>query len=272
VPLTPQGILGHTITEDEFRLLGYLDARHYLTSSTARFADWDSSFSTAHPDWHKRIEVQSALADVLYDVIKGEPAGRPRKIIFLGASKGTIATYFHMAALRRAGLLDDFAVTILDYLWEPLLITQRGEFEVTARAEADMGLADELSITEYRRRLASCEIVRGNVCDTGLPDNAYDVVVAPYIQHHLGFLDKEFACAEMVRMTVPGGLCLLGDLTFDYPAFSEWLAAHAVETVPYALESFVPMDDHLAMFGDLEVLERRSGSFYYSCALRKPAG
>lgn len=269
MPITPRGIVGHTLSEDEFRMLGYLDSRYFLESSTARFAEWDSSFSTKHPDWTKRIEVQSALADLLYEMIRDEPMRPDREILFLGASKGTIATYFHMAALRRAGVLDNFRFTILDFLWEPLLVTQRGEFEVTEEAEADMGLAADLTIAEYKRRLAGCSIQQGNVCATGLPDWRFDVVVAPYIQHHLGYLDKAAACREMERIAKPGGLLLLGDLTFDYPAFSEWLAEHVVEAVPYALESFVSVDSHLAMFGASEVLAARSGSFYYSCALRR---
>ncbi|WP_328904158.1 class I SAM-dependent methyltransferase [Streptomyces sp. NBC_00441] len=272
MPVTPEGILGHTITEDEFQLLRYIDSRHFLSSSTARFTEWDSSFSTDHPDWKKRIEVQESLGEVAGAVLGAEPREPGRKILFVGASKGTIATYFHLVALRRAGILEDFSVSILDFLWEPLEVTQKGSFEVTAQAETDIGQAGTMTVAEYKERLATATMIQGNACATELPDAEYDVVVAPYLQHHMGILDKQLACEEMVRITKPGGVMLLGDLTFDYPAFCEWLAAHAVEEVPYALESFVTADEHIAMFGDSEVLARRDGSFYYSIALRRPLG
>lgn len=269
MPVTPRGIVGHTLSEQEFRLLGYLDSRYFLESSTARFSDWDSSFSTKHPDWFKRIEVQSALATLLYESVRDAPRRPDQRILFLGASKGTVATYFHMAALQRAGVLDDYHFTILDYLWEPLLVTQRGEFDVDPQAETDIGVTDLLTIDEYKQRLTGSAIAQGNVCATGLPEASFDVVVAPYIQHHLGYLDKELACVEMERIARPGALLLLGDLTFDYPAFTEWLGEHVVEEVPYALESFISVDEHVAMFRSSDLLTKRSGSFYYSTALRR---
>jgi hypothetical protein len=271
MPITPEGIAGHSISEDEFRLLKYIDGRFFLSSSTSRFTDWDSSFSTAHPDWKKRIEVQSALADLAFTTVgeTGHQAGR--QMIFLGASKGSIATYFHMAALRRAGILDDFHISILDFLMEPLLVTQRGDFEVSEQAERDIGLSETISISEFKQRLSQTTLVQGNVCDTGLPDSSYDVVVAPYIQHHLSLLDKRRACAEMLRVVKSGGILLLGDLTFDYRSFLEWLSWHTTEDVPYALESFVSMEEHKDMFGMAEYLAGSKGSYYYSLAMRRPA-
>lgn len=268
--ITAQGITGHTISAEEFELLGLIDSRLYLSSSTDRFAEWDSSFAVHHPDWPARVKVQSALSRLTWDHVATLPREADRKIIFLGASKGTIASYFHLAELARADVVDDFEVTVLDFLWEPLLATQRGEFEVPEQAVTDIGVADVLTIEEYRRRLAKTIMVQANVCETGLPDVNFDVVVAPYIQHHLNFFDKRLACAELVRICKPGGHILLGDLTFTHESFQPWLAAHAVEAVPYALESFIGMDEHIALFGEgVRVLEAVPGSFYYSAVLQR---
>ncbi len=274
MPITEGGITDHQLTREEFALLGLIDSRHYLGSAGERFTEWDHSFATDHPDWHRRVEVQGALAHLFGEVVSQQPpppADQRFKLIFLGASLGSIATYFHLAELARLGRLEDFELHILDYLWEPLVQTQQGNFKVSSQAEEDMGVKGVMSAAEYKTRLAKSQIHQGNIAEMPLEGASFDFVVAPYVQHHLNLLDKTRACLEMLRITRPGGVCLLGDLTFDYERFSRWLAEHESEQVPYALESFVPIDQHIALFEGTEEIGRREGSFYYAFAARRAA-
>jgi SAM-dependent methyltransferase len=265
------GIRDHRLTPEEFDLLGYLDARLFLSSSVERFEDWDVSFATDHPDWKKRIALQRDLAELFGEVIAQEPPrDEPREMIFLGASRGSIATYFHLAVLARLGRLDEFNLHIGDYLWEPLEQTRNGNFAISEQAERDMGM-NGFSGADYKRELASCELAQANIVELPFEDESFDVVIEPFVQHHLNYLDKQRACREMVRVTKPGGLCLIGDLTFDHASFSSWLAEHRSEDVPYALESFIPLERHAELLPDVTILDQRPASFYYVLAARKNA-
>lgn len=268
MPLTPDGIQDHRLSEAEFDLLPMVDARLFLSSATARFTDWSSSFSTGHPDWPKRIEVQRSLADLTVKAI-AERNGQRTRMLFIGASKGTISTYFHMALLAREGLLDTVDFAILDLLREPLTATAQGAFEFSDEAAADIGLTQHLTPAQYKERLTSVEMIQGNAVSTGLPDSSFDVVTAPYLQHHMNTIDKEGACMEMQRLVRPGGILALGDLTFDYEQFCVWLNEHVVEDVPYALESFVSLEHHLSFFTNVEVQAVFQGDVYYSLVVRK---
>jgi SAM-dependent methyltransferase len=262
--ITREGIVHHTLSPDEFAMLRYMDARLYAESATGRFTSWHSSFAPDHPDWQFRVEAQSALAACTRDALRANRAlwdQQPEiRVVFLGASLGSIATYFHLRWLKALGLAGKLKVTILDLLEEPLAMTKRGEFE----------FAEEFGAAEYKRMLALSGTCVGNITAVPLADDSVDVAVAPFVHHHLNIYDKPVACRELARIVRPGGIISVGDLHFDCASFNVWLSKHVGEKQPYALESFVSATEHRAFFGEAPVLAEQAGNSYYGFSLAAP--
>lgn len=271
--ITAQGIKDHSIKREEFELLGMIDRRHFINSANERFGEWKSSFVVEHPDWPLRVEVQDELAKLTCEAIKSSQmigSGGRLRILFTGASLGSVATYFHAARLSERGWLDKFDVEITDLLAQPLEMTKAGRFHFDDRSAAATGVSAFLSAQDYKSLLARAEIWPADVVDLAhAADATFDVVVSPYLHHHLNLLDKKTACEELLRVTRPGGLCVIGDLTFGYEEFVRWLAKHSVEDVPYALECFISRREHEALFAQTTPVHAMDGSFYYGFALRR---
>jgi SAM-dependent methyltransferase len=273
MPIGADGISGHKITREEFDLLGFIDSRYFVHSATSRFKEWKSSFDSSHPDWLQRAEVQDRLASLCGDALKrsgSENTPRRLRILFTGAALGSVATYFHTARLHEAGVLDRVDIDICDLLEEPLDRTKTGDFEFTEETARLAGLAHLMSPESYKRLLRTAHTWQANAVDlSSAKDGTYDVVVAPYLHHHLNFADKALACSELNRVTKPGGFCAVGDLTFKYEAFCTWLQKHSSEDVPYALECFIPREAHEAMFSGCKRVASFDGEFYYATVMRK---
>jgi len=270
--ITSEGIVHHTLTRDEFDLLGYLDGRLYLESAMARFTSWHSSFDPDHPDWSFRVVAQNALAECLYHALQADVEGWKKRdeilVLFMGASLGSIATYFHLRWFKALGLLPKLRISIMDLLDEPLQMTTRGEFDFPQRACRECGFADEVGVAEYKDILSRIETCAGNINGLPLPDRSFDISIAPFVHHHLNIYDKKIACAEMARVSRPGGIISVGDLWFNRESFNVWLGKHVVEQQPYAVESFVTAAEHIGFFRNADVLSRRSEESFYAFCLR----
>ena len=268
--ITKDGIL-HKLTKEEFELLPYIDSRMYLTSATSRFSGWISPFDPNYLDWPRRVKIQQKLCDSLREALKNSieefQKRKQIKIIYLGAALGSISSYFSLAVLKKYGLLEKTKVFLYDLLPEPLGLTKQGLFEFSQEASRSSGLLKVFSPKEYKAVLASCEIVAGNI--TTLPEDFsdFDIAIAPYIHHHLNVFDKRLACQEMQRIIRPGGIALIGDLTFEYQSFSSWLEYHAVEGLPYALESFISKEKHLEFFKNPKIMDSYQGDIFYNFSL-----
>lgn len=271
--ITAKGIAGHTLSRAEFDLLGMVDRRYFAESSEARFGEWSSAFVTSHSDWKTRVEVYSELATATVTglaTVGGPVPGRRTRILVTGSALGSIATYFHAALLAEQGWLDHCDFELTDLLEEPLHLTKAGSFDFPADAAKSSGVSHLLSPQEYRKVLSSCEVWAADAVDlSAAPDGAYDVVVAPYTHHHLNLLDKARASAELHRVTRPGGLVVIGDLTFGYEQFLDWLAHHRDEGVPYALECFVSRREHQALVPDSTEVSAHEGDYFYAFAVAK---
>lgn len=268
--ITKDGIL-HKLTKEEFELLPYIDGRMYLTSATARFSDWVSPFDPDYLDWSRRIRVQEKLSESLKIALESEiqefQNKKQIKIIYLGAALGSISSYFSLAVLKEYGLLEKTKIYLYDLLPEPLGLTKQGEFEFSQEAACSTGISEIFSPKEYKNILKDCEIFAGNI--TNLPEDFadFDIAVAPYIHHHLNIFDKRLACREMQRILRVGGITLIGDLTFSYEEFTKWLEYHAVEDLPYALESFISMKDHWGFFKNSKLIDSHQGDIFYCFSL-----
>jgi SAM-dependent methyltransferase len=271
--ITARGIAGHTLSRAEFDLLGMIDRRYFAESSEARFGEWTSAFVTSHSDWATRVEVYSRLAAVTMTglaAVGGPVPGRRTRILVTGSALGSIATYFHAALLAERGWLDNCDIELTDLLPEPLRLTRAGSFDFPADAAAATGVSHLLSPMDYRQILARCEVWAADAADLApAPDGAFDVVVSPYTHHHLNLLDKARACAELHRVTRPGGLVVIGDLTFGYEQFLDWLAHHREEGLPYALECFLPRREHQALVPGSKEVSVHEGDFFYAFAMVK---
>lgn len=268
--VTPKGISGHALTRDEFNLLGMIDSRYFAESSGERFGEWTNSFVTSHTDWPLRVEVYSRLAAVTMsaiDVGGGIAAGERIRILFTGSALGSISTYFHAALLAERGWLDRCDIELSDLLVEPLALTREGAFDFPAEAAAATGVSHLLSPDDYKKFLSRCRVWAADAVNlAGAPDDGFDVVVAPYIHHHLNLLDKARACADLYRVTRPGGLVVIGDLTFGYEQFVSWLERHADEGIPYALECFISRSEHQALVPHSRVVAAHDGDYFYAFA------
>lgn len=274
MPISNAGITSSDLSKNEYDLLGYLDSRAFIESAESRFTDWDDSFNEHHTDWQKRVLVQSELANCLKKSLikldyKSFFKESKIRIIFLGASLGSIATFFHLSILKELGLLSKLELYILDLLEEPLKRTKTGDFIFPESAAKSTGFSENFSISEYKSILAQSHIVQGNI--TNLPESLkdFDIIIAPYVQHHLNFYDKTIACSEMNKISKQNSLLLVGDLTFTYESFKVWLGHHASEKQPYALESFIPIEKHMEYFGKTDLIDSTVGEFYYSFCLKK---
>lgn len=273
--VTPKGISGHALTREEFDLLRMIDRRYFAESAEERFGEWTSSFATSHTDWPLRVEVYSQLATTTMrglEAIGGIARDRRTRILFTGSALGSISTYFHAAFLAERGWLERCDFELSDLLPEPLALTRAGAFDFPAEAAASTGLSHLLSPDDYKRILSRCQVWAADAVSlTGAPDDAFDVTVAPYVHHHLNQLDKTRACEELYRVTRPGGLVVVGDLTFGYEQFVEWLKRHASEGIPYAIECFVSPREHQEFVPSSRVVAAQEGAFFYTFAKIKSA-
>lgn len=271
--ITVSGIGGHTLSRAEFDLLGMIDRRYFAESSEARFGEWTSAFATSHSDWPTRVEVYSRLATVTMTglaAVGGPVPGRRTRILFTGSALGSISTYFHAALLAERGWLDNCDIELSDLLVEPLRLTKAGSFDFPADAAESTGVSHLLSPQDYRRVLARCQVWAADAVElAAAPDGSFDVVVAPYTHHHLNLLDKVRACAELHRVTRPGGLVVIGDLTFGYEQFLDWLEHHHDEGLPYALECFVSRQEHQALVPHTREVSVHEGDCFYAFAMAK---
>lgn len=272
--ITREGIVGNTLSESQFDSLRYLDSRMYLESAMCRFEDWDSSFDNSHVDWKARIKVQNDLANCLNNALnkrKRQYAESDKiKVIFLGASLGSVASYCVFKTLKKHNILRHIDLYIYDLLEEPLLRTKNGDFAIPDQAVYDLGGSRLISIEQYKNILRKATIKTGNIVK--LPDeynDTFDIVVAPYIHHHLNLFDKEVACKQMCNIANKTALLLVGDLTFSHHDFNRWLLKHATESVPYAIESFISLEEHISFFSGYQTLDKSKHDFYYVFCLGK---
>lgn len=261
----------HQLTENEFNLLPFLDSRLFVESAQKRFTGWQSPFDKNYLDWKRRILIQHKMCTSLKLALEKNLSSFQEKsdikILYLGAALGSISSYFSLNVLKQFGFLNKTSIYLYDLLPEPLALTKHGSFEFTEEAAKDCGIGDQFTPAEYKSALSNCEIICGNIVD--LPDGMkdFDIVIAPYIHHHLNIYDKEKACQEMQRVLRPGGIAVIGDLFFDYKGFSKWLSYHKVETISYALESFISAETHIKFFKNPEIVNVEKGDIFYNFSL-----
>ncbi|MBS0186229.1 MAG: class I SAM-dependent methyltransferase [Proteobacteria bacterium] len=268
--ISSQGI-SYKLTETEFKLLPYLDSRLFLETAMARFNGWVSPFDRNYLDWPRRIEIQEKMCQSLRLALSQNLSSLKKKnslkVIYLGAALGSITSYFTLNVLKNFDLLEKTEVYLYDLLVEPLMLTKQGFFEFTEEAAQDCKISNTFSPLEYKNTLKNATLISGNIIN--LPEDLkdFDIVIAPYIHHHLNIYDKRKACQEMQRITAPGGIILIGDLTFNYQGFKDWLLYHKVEDLPYALECFIPIEDHIGFFKKPKIIDQFKGDIFYNFSL-----
>lgn len=270
INITKKGI-SHRLTENEFNLLPYLDSRMFLETAAARFTGWVSPFDRSYLDWPRRIKIQEymcvSLEKALIQTLPSFSRKKEIKIIYLGAALGSISSYFSLNVLKKFSLLDKTKIYLYDLLPEPLVLTKQGNFEFTKEAAEDCRIAETFSPEEYKKIISKSELISGNIVDLPYTLENFDIAIAPYIHHHLNIFDKEKACQQMQKILCPSGIALIGDLTFDYKSFSKWLVYHEVEKIPYALESFISLENHIQFFKSPQVIDSYKGDIFYNFSL-----
>lgn len=264
------------ISYDEFEILKHLDRRLYEKTAKNRFSSLDTHLDSNHPDFNLRLKVNAHLRDAVDSYVKQGREyleGQDKiKVVELGASLGAISSLYVLDGLHRAGLVDKVELTLLDICREPLERTMRLDFDLQGIYEkANFSIPVEV----LEKILQDAKIVQGNALETRQLDNSYTISVAGFTHHHLNIYDKEIACRELERITTENGGIIVGDLTFSYDDFVEWLRKHQTERnsegqrVPYAVESFVSLEQHQDFFSNSSLLFKQQYQQHYVFAMRR---
>ncbi len=271
--ITPEGIETEFLTENEFKLLPYLDSKIYIESAFARFTGWHSSYDNMHPDWKDRVRVQRQLSNCFVEACKlkkfSKKDDKETKVLFLGASLGSIATLFFYSEWKEMFGSRGLEIHIVDLIEEPLVRTKSGDFELPNAALKDCDLNGNVTEEDYKNILKECHIHESNVISLPKDLSDFDIVIAPYIHHHLNIYDKKKACEEIYRVTKQGGIILIGDLYFEYNDFNLWLKRHKAEDFPYAIESFINKEMHRQYLGNTDLITELQNDFSYAFCVKK---
>ena len=265
-----------TISKEEFEALLYLDRRLFEETAKNRFSSLDTHLGSSHPDFDFRLEINAHLREGVDSYVKKNKEYLERqekiKVVELGASLGAISSLYVLDELHKAGLTNKVELTLLDICSEPLERTKQLDFELQGICEkAGFGIPVET----LRKILQNARIIEGNALETQEPDNGYTLSLAPFTHHHLNIYDKEIACKELERITAKNGGIVVGDLTFSYDDFVEWLRKHRTECnsqgqrVPYAVESFVSLDQHKSFFSDSSPIFKQQCPQHYVFAMQR---
>src|SRR3989344_4356082 len=259
-----------TIGRVEFEILPYLDRRLYEGTARDRFSSLDTHLNPDQPDFNLRLEVNAHLKDAIDSYIKqnmGYLQGQDKiRVIELGSSLGAISSLYVLDGLHEAGLADKVELTLVDICSEPLEKTKQLDFDLQ---EIYKKANFSVPVETLRRILQDAKIIQGNSLVTQQPDNSYTISLSAFAHHHLNIYDKEIACRELERITAENGGIIVGDLTFSYDDFVEWLTKHQTERnsqgqrVPYAVESFVSLKQHQDFFRDSSLVFKRQYSQHY---------
>ncbi len=265
-----------TLSKEEFRVLPHLDRRLFESTAKDRFSSLDTHLNLNHPDFDLRLEVNAHLRDAVDSYVEENRVyleGQEEiKVIELGASLGAISSLFVLDGLHRAGLSNKVSLTLLDICGKPLERTRHLDFDLQG-VHKKAGF--DIPLETLKRILQNATILEGNALGTQEPDKKYTVSLAPFTHHHLNIFDKKIACTELERITAENGGIFVGDLTFSYPDFVRWLKKHQTERnsqgqrVPYAVESFVSLEQHQDFFRDSSVLFNQKYPKHYVFAMKR---
>ncbi len=265
-----------TLTKEEFELLGCLDRRIYEETAKKRFSELDTNLNPHHPDFKLRLEVNIHLKDAVNFFIKNNKEFLRKqkriKVIELGASLGAISSLMVLEELYQAELIDKVELTILDICKEPLEKTKKSEFELE---ELYQKINFSIPLDIIKKILKKTIIIEGDILNTKLKMNEYSISIAAFTHHHLNIYDKRIACIELERITQGNGIIIVGDLTFSYEEFIEWLKKHQIEQnsigqrVPYAVESFISTEEHQKLFDDSTTIFQKKYPNHYIFAMKR---
>ncbi|MDO8537792.1 MAG: class I SAM-dependent methyltransferase [archaeon] len=265
-----------TISRVEFEVLQYLDGRLYEETARGRFSSLDTHLDPNHQDFNLRLEVNTHLRDAVNSYIEQNIEYLKQqdkiRVIELGASMGAISSLYVLDGLYKTELADKVELTLLDICREPLERTIGLYFDLqTIYEKADFSIPVE----NLRKILQNARIVEENALETKQPDNSYTISLAAFTHHHLNIYDKENACRELERITTKNGGIIVGDLIFSYDEFVNWLRKHQAERnsqgqrVPYAVESFVSLEQHQDFFRNSSTVFKRQYPQHYVFAMQR---
>lgn len=268
-----------TLSREEFALLPLLDRKDYEETGKKRFSRLDSHINKTHVDWKMRIQSNIDLASLLGKYIKNNLSEFNKKerikLIELGSSLGAITTLLALMEITRAGLLDKVDIWLLDIYRKGLDDTKKLQFNIDLILnEGKFGSESDKKL--LKTKLKSASIIKANILK--LPRNLprFEIVLSGFTHHHLNIYDKKIACVEMENIARKGAFIGVGDLFFNYSDFIKWLKKHRNEKnnknekIPYAIESFIPLEEHINLFEKSDLLfQLFKNNYYCFCLVKK---
>ncbi len=267
-----------TLTEKDFIILPYLEQNSYEESANLRFSKLDTHLETSHVDWHDRIAANSELSILLDDYLRKNKCLLAEKntinLIELGSSLGAITTLLSLKVLANHSLLQKTQIWLSDIYAPGLEKTKRLEFNLSLILEKSG--VDRKHFQLIAKKISEAQIACANI--TQLPKNLpqFDIILSGFTHHHLNTENKELACKEMEKIARKGAFLGVGDLFFEYKEFIQWLKKHMNEKnsngerIPYAIESFIPLNDHIAFFAESNLqLKHQKQKFYTFYLIKK---
>lgn len=268
-----------TLSKKEFDVLPFLDRKNYEDTAQKRFSKLDSHIDKKHVDWKMRIQSNVDLASLLGQYINNNLSEfnkkKKIKLIELGSSLGAVTTLFALREIAKVGLLDKVDVWLLDMYKKGLDDTKKLKFNI------DLILNEGKYYGKYdktllKTKLRSATIIKANILKLPPKLPVFDIVLSGFTHHHLNIYDKKIACLEMEKIARQGALIDVGDLFFDYSSFMKWLKKHKNEKnnknerIPYAIESFIPIEGHINFFEKSDFLfQVLKKNYYCFCFVKK---
>ncbi|MCK4940896.1 methyltransferase domain-containing protein [candidate division WOR-3 bacterium] len=144
----------------------------------AKTYDADIRKAEAHGNW--MYKNYTALLKKVVEIIEKKCPNKGIKLIDIGAGTGNLTQLFQLNGYQITGI-------------EP---------------------SDKM-ISQFKAKLPSVKIRKGNFCDIPLPDNSIDAIVSTYAWHHLTPREKEQSIPEMSRVLKENSSIVIADLMFS---------------------------------------------------------
>ncbi len=264
-----------SISKEDFACLWNLEQQSFEETAMQRFSKLDNNLSLSHTDITLRLEINSVIREQVWKYIQVQQnflhEQKVINLIEVGASLWAISSIYSLDALYIAGFIDKVQLTLLDICKHPLEETQKINFDIVLLHKLCQ-LTIPLEI--LKDIITNAEIITGN-CLSLQESQKYTIALAPFTHHHLNVASKKLAVQQLEKITQKGWGIIVGDLFFTYESFIPRLQKHKNEKnskgerVPYAIESFIPIEKHISLFENSNIVNKKEWDIFYCFSLLK---
>ncbi|MFA5929710.1 MAG: hypothetical protein WC861_02405 [Candidatus Micrarchaeia archaeon] len=260
------------VSWNEFKL--HNSREHYSSSANRRFSLLDNDYFAKKATEDKFPLVGNVkLAKAIATTLEKEP-GREYVFLDIGAAGGALSTLCLLQKMFDNGITN-VKVILNDISTDALNATKEWNFVLPVDLLRKKYGWSERFVDFARKIISNAEIAAGNILEIGMLLPKADVVYSGFTHHHMNIYDKEDGVKMMEFLTKQNGILGVVDECMSAKDYLRWMDAHANEKnsrgqrVPIALESFIPLEQHIRFLDSSEVIARGKGRRYYYFVARK---